>query len=88
MMGAKPEWVQSVGDAFLAGRVRLRRQGPDGKRVRAHRLAGAMGRHGDHTFVMSHDGQLCEKNLGPNTDAVARAVTRFDPDSSWTKVMP
>ncbi len=40
------------------------------------------------TFIVSAGGQIYQKNLGPNTDALARAMTRFEPDSSWTKVTP
>jgi hypothetical protein len=40
------------------------------------------------TFMISHDGQLFQKDLGHETDAAARAITRFNPDSSWTKVPP
>lgn len=38
------------------------------------------------SFMVSHDGQLYEKDLGPSTDAAARGMTRFNPDSSWEKV--
>lgn len=40
------------------------------------------------TFVVNHQGQIYEKNLGPNTDATARAMKVFDPDTSWRKVAP
>jgi len=40
------------------------------------------------TFIVSHDGVLYEKDLGPDAAARAAAMTRFDPDSSWTKVDP
>ena len=30
-------------------------------------------------------GIVYEKELGPNTDATARRMTRFDPDESWRK---
>ena len=40
------------------------------------------------TFIVSHDGVVYEKDLGPDTAARASAMTRFDPDSSWTKVDP
>ena len=46
------------------------------------------GETGVMTFIINHDGQLYEKNLGPGTDAAARAMTRFDPDASWQKVTP
>jgi len=40
------------------------------------------------TFIISHDGQLYEKDLGPGTVAAARAMTRFDPGPGWEKVTP
>jgi hypothetical protein len=46
-------------------------------------------RYGDTgvmTFVVSHDGQVYQKNLGPNSAAIAQGMTRFNPDASWTKV--
>ena len=45
-------------------------------------------RYGDTgvmSFMISHAGIVYEKDLGPNTDAIARAMTRFNPDPSWTK---
>ena len=46
----------------------------------------AYGETGVMSFMVSHDGVVYEKNLGPGTDASARAMTRFDPDTSWQKV--
>jgi len=40
------------------------------------------------TFMVSHDGVVYEKDLGPGTAARASAMTRFDPDSTWVKVEP
>jgi len=40
------------------------------------------------TFIVSHDGVLYEKDLGPDTAARASGMTRFDPDSSWQKAAP
>jgi hypothetical protein len=40
------------------------------------------------TFIVNQDGVLYQKNLGPNTAVAARAITAFDPDSSWQKVPP
>lgn len=40
------------------------------------------------TFMVSHDGVLYEKDLGPDTAARAAAITRFDPDASWRRVEP
>ena len=38
--------------------------------------------------MVSHDGVLFQKDLGPNTASRARAIARFDPDPSWQKVQP
>jgi hypothetical protein len=38
------------------------------------------------TFIVSHDGVVYQKDLGPGTDAAARRMASFDPDSSWAKV--
>lgn len=38
------------------------------------------------SFTCSHDGVVYEKNLGRETPAVAKAMTLFDPDTSWQKV--
>jgi hypothetical protein len=37
---------------------------------------------GIHTFIVNHDGVIYEKDLGK----AAAAVTRYDPDKSWTRV--
>jgi hypothetical protein len=38
------------------------------------------------TFIVNHDGVLYEKDLGPQTTALAKATTRYNPDASWHKV--
>ena len=40
------------------------------------------------SFMVSHDGVLYQKNLGPKGDAIARGMQRFDPDDSWQSVQP
>jgi hypothetical protein len=44
------------------------------------------GHSGVMTFVVSHQGKLYEKDLGPDTAAIVEAMTRYDPDASWTEV--
>jgi Protein of unknown function (DUF2950) len=39
------------------------------------------------TFMVNYDGVVYEKDLGPNTTDVARAITRFDPGPGW-KALP
>ncbi len=38
------------------------------------------------TFIVNHDGVMYQKDLGPDTSAIAQAMTRFNPDASWKKV--
>ena len=37
------------------------------------------------TFLVSHDGVVYEKDLGPETAANAQKITQFNPDKSWKK---
>lgn len=41
---------------------------------------------GVKTFMVSHDGVVYEKDLGPNTLEAASAIEKFNPDKSWTPV--
>lgn len=41
---------------------------------------------GVKTFLVSHDGVVYEKDLGPQTPELAGAIERFNPDKSWTPV--
>lgn len=40
------------------------------------------------TLVVNHDGVVYERNLGKATAAIASRMTRFDPDSGWSKTQP
>ena len=40
------------------------------------------------TFIVNHDGAVFQKDLGPDTDRIAEAITAFNPDKGWTKVEP
>ena len=41
---------------------------------------------GIRTFIVSHDGVVYEKDLGPTTLHAFRDMVRFNPDKSWTPV--
>ena len=41
---------------------------------------------GIKTLIVSHHGTVYEKDLGPTTATLARAMTRFNPDKSWKAV--
>ncbi|BCT93200.1 hypothetical protein LYSHEL_22230 [Lysobacter helvus] len=38
------------------------------------------------SFMISHDGTLFQKDLGPGGEAQAKSMKAFDPDSSWSEV--
>jgi len=38
---------------------------------------------GVKTFIVSYDGVVYEKDLGPDTLSVAKKIERFNPDKSW-----
>jgi hypothetical protein len=44
------------------------------------------GDSGVMTFIVNHDGVVYQKDLGPNTAAIARAMKEFNPDSTWKKI--
>lgn len=75
-------------------------QGPDapggayGFVVKGHMIGGfalvafpaKYGDSGIMTFVVSHDGVVYEKDLGPQTSRLAGAMKVFNPDRTWRKV--
>ena len=38
---------------------------------------------GIKTFIVNQDGIVYEKDLGPQTGALAKSITKFNPDPSW-----
>jgi hypothetical protein len=40
------------------------------------------------TFIVSHDGVVYQKDLGPKTAQIGGAMTRYNPDSTWRKAEP
>jgi hypothetical protein len=41
---------------------------------------------GVKTFIVSHNGIVYEKDLGPDTFKQFRAMERYNPDSTWKPV--
>lgn len=41
---------------------------------------------GIQSFLVSHQGQVYQANLGPQTAQIARGITRFDPGPGWVVV--
>jgi len=44
------------------------------------------GSSGIMTFIVNHDGIVYQKDLGPDTTAMAQSMTTFDPDETWEKL--
>jgi hypothetical protein len=38
------------------------------------------------TFIVNHDGTVIQKDLGKNTASVAKGMTVYNPDKTWTEV--
>jgi hypothetical protein len=61
----------------------------DGKMTGGFALVGwpvQYGNTGVMTFIVNQDGIVFQKDLGPNTATVAKAMTKFDPDITWARV--
>jgi hypothetical protein len=46
------------------------------------------GKSGVMSFIVNQDGQIYQKNLGPQSAHAAAALKSFDPDSTWEAVQP
>ena len=46
-------------------------------------FSATYGDSGVMTFIVSQDGIVYEKNLGPKSEAIARGMTEYDPDQTW-----
>jgi hypothetical protein len=40
---------------------------------------------GVKTFIVSHDGIVYEKDLGPKSDQIAKSIERYNPDRTWRR---
>ncbi len=61
----------------------------NGKMVGGFAMVGwpaEYGNSGVTTFLVSHDGTLFQKDLGPGTARTASRMTAFSPDHTWKKV--
>src|SRR5262249_21323272 len=38
------------------------------------------------TFIVNHQGNVYEKDFGPNTARIAAGMTAFNPDNNWRRV--
>ena len=63
----------------------------DGKMIGGFALVAypaRWGASGVMTLVCNHDGIVYEKNLGPETAAIAADMTSYDPDATWKRAPP
>jgi hypothetical protein len=44
------------------------------------------GNSGVMTFIVNHDGDVYQRDLGPDTARIAAAMRAYDPDASWREV--
>jgi hypothetical protein len=44
------------------------------------------GNSGVMTFLVNHNGEVFQKDLGPRTGRIASRMTSYNPDQTWTKV--
>ncbi|HSB70987.1 MAG TPA: DUF2950 domain-containing protein [Candidatus Methylomirabilis sp.] len=44
------------------------------------------GNTGVMTFLVSHHGKVYQKDLGPQTGAIVKAMQEYNPDATWTEV--
>jgi hypothetical protein len=44
------------------------------------------GNTGVMTFLVSHHGEVYQKDLGPRTGAIVNAMVEYNPDKTWTEV--
>jgi hypothetical protein len=77
----------------------LSQQGPDARGGAIHYLINGQwiggyaviawpadyGNSGIMTFIVNYDETVYQKDLGEETDSLARAITSFDPGEGWTK---
>jgi hypothetical protein len=59
-----------------------------GRMTEGYALVAWPAKYGDTgvmTFIVNQDSVVYQKNLGANTEAAARAMTAYNPDSTWSK---
>lgn len=60
-----------------------------GKMILGFALVAYPAQHGNSgimTFIVNQEGIIYERNLGKNTESIAKAMKKFDPDKTWKKV--
>jgi hypothetical protein len=47
----------------------------------------AYGSSGVMTFIVNQQGTVYQKNLGPDSGKIAQAMTVYNPDGTWERVL-
>jgi len=92
--GEKPDALSGYYFKILTGQGEHAKGGARSYLVDGHMLGGfglvawpaEYGRSGVHSFLVNQLGVVYEKDLGPDSEAVAMAMTVFDPDDTWKPV--
>jgi hypothetical protein len=61
----------------------------DGRMIGGFALVAYPARYavsGIMTFIVNHDGVVYQKDLGKDSSELARSMTNFDPDQTWSRV--
>ena len=61
----------------------------NGRMIGGYALVGSPAEYGNSgvmTFIVNADGDVYQRDLGPNTARVAASMRAFDPDASWREV--
>jgi hypothetical protein len=78
--------LTAQGDAAPGGRMSYVVDGRLTKGFAFIASPSAWGASGIMTFIVNQDGKIYQKNLGPDTRDLAKAITEYNPDKSWEEV--
>lgn len=78
--------LKSQGDAAPGGRMDYLTDGHLTKGVALIAYPDKWGSSGIMTFIENQDGKVYQKNLGDKTPEAAKAITEYNPDSTWQEV--
>ena len=76
--------AERAGPGGAAGRARLRDQGVMIGGFALMAVPAEYGVTGVKTFIVSHDGIVYEKDLGPDSE-IAKKMERYNPDKTWQR---
>ena len=78
--------LTAQGDAAPGGKMSYIVDGKMTKGFGVVASPSSWGSSGVMTFIANQDGKVYQKNLGENTRELAKAITEYNPDSTWVEV--